>query len=589
MKLLRVRVAILPSAVQRILEIMLNMHRITMIFKALLLTSLLLLHVARNAGVGQPRAAAFWGFEGWYGHDCGHLSYIDGHGVLHEDVLKNAINGDRTPGTTLQYAAYYGGKIYAVSKQRYGAAENRLIRIDPATWTIEQMGGAGFDGVDDEVQTFHFLGVSDRVGYLSSNDELYRINLEDLSAEAVETDWGDYELEGFGTMVLYRGRIVVEAYKLKARELWVLSVATGDVEGKFSTAGLSDPVVTRDGRLLALRLAKKGGKQVVNSLVQLDIDNTMAEPRELLKFEKTMRPPVRMMWIPSAIFASARTNRLFWSVSRGTRGAKSLAMLDLSGPQLQPEIVYTDENSFYGAARENPHDGALWVNCNGDFSPFDQLTRLVPGGAGYSAEARYVSSIQYGFASCPFFEDRHGAELAAAGQVQHGEEGTTIDLCDLVVDRDGFSASVLFGELKVEGVGWAFTLEKNHLLRVKAAGAGCARVKLKAFSNGRSSELTLRFGGSLCTVDSIPLGEGESQLLLGVAVMPNPCGDWVQLRGVRLVARWQAFSQHGRLVAEGVGRGSDCLEISTFAWTAGVYFVRLMAPDGARTVVVVKE
>lgn len=552
----------------------------------------LLLQFPLCASVAQQRAAVYWGFEGWYGHDCGSLSYVDEQGVLHEDVLRNAVNGDMTPGTTLQFATHFGGKIYAVSKQKYGDAENRLIRIDPSTWTIERMGGEGFEEMDPDLQMFHFLGVSDRVAFLStSSDELYKINLEDLSAELVDDDgWLSADVEGIGTMVLYRGRIVAEVYTSTESELWVLRVEGGAVETKFLTEGLTSPIVTRDGRLLAVLLqGKKGRKKVAASLVELDIDDVSAEPREVLKFEKAMRPLVKSMWSPSAMFASPIADRVFWSVSRGSRGAKSIAMLDLNVEPLHPIIVYSGEDGFYGVARENPHDGSIWVNCNGDYSPADRLMRLVPYGEEYGAEAQYISNIQYGFASLPFFEDRHAARVKVSSRAIRCGQGDTIDLCDHVEDRDGFSANVLFSELRVEGEGWNFTLDKNHLLRVKAVGEGCARVRLKAFSSGRSSELTFRLGDSLCTADAISLGKGESRLLLGVAVMPNPCADWVQLRGVQGLEEWAVYTQHGNLVAKGRGDGGDRLNISTFAWASGLYFVRLKASDGVRTLVVVKE
>lgn len=548
------------------------------------------LGLTAGIGFGQPRAATYWGLEGWFGHDCGHLSYVDGQGVLHEGMLKNSANGGKTPGKTLQYATFYNGKIYAVSKQTYGGAENRLIRVDPSTWAIEQMGGAGFEEMEAGLQTYHFLGINDRLAYLSSNgDALYRVNLADMSVAEVEDGWDDAELKGIGTMVLYRGRIVVEVFGLTERALWVLNVETGAVEGKFLTKGLTDPLVTRDGRLLALRLGKDGGKKVVTSLVELNVDDVAAAPREVLRFDPAMRPVLRGMWSLSPFFASARAEKLYWLVSEGW-GSKRIAMLDLGAQPAEPKVVYSGSDNFYGVARENPHDGSLWVNVNGAYGPSDRLIRLVGKATGeYAVDAEYVTTIQYGFASHPFFEDRHGAEVAESGREIKCESGATFDLCDLVRDQDGFSVSVVFSGMQVEGTGWSFALEKDHLLRVKSVGKGGAKVSVKAYSNGRCSELTFGFVDPLRQEEKLPLGVRESELLAGVAAVPNPCVERLQLRGAAMVESWQVYGQQGRKVAEGEGTGSAWLEIPAADWAEGVYYVRLLARDGARVVRVVKQ
>ena len=435
------------------------------------------------------------------------MSYVDANGTLHEDVLNIPVNAGKKPGITLQYATFYNGKIYAVSKQRYGSANNQLVRINPATWEIEKMGsGSTFDGISSENRIFHFLGVSNSVGYLSSSDsKLYRVDLENLTASLVrKRGWRGLKNHEVGTMVLYRGRIVVEVYGEKTgnsanvlgHELWVLNVEDGAMIEKFSDQGLFNPIVTKDGRLLAVRVVKDNANAKHYSLVQLNIDAPGTTPIELLQFSDTMRPAdfqtQTWSWSQGYVFASTRENKLYWNVESGLWDMHSIAMLDMDATPLTPKIIYTGNHKFYGITRENPHDGSLWVNFNGNYGVHDKLVRLKKGGANgvYGVDATYTPSGSYYFSSCPFFEDLHAAEAKDSEPIPVAV-GSRVDLCDKVEDADGFGASVLFSNpAVVSGNGWSVTLSDNHLLTVTAVGAGSATITVGAWSCGRASQVS---------------------------------------------------------------------------------------------------
>ena len=471
----------------------------------------LFLKLACVAAVAQGQAA-YWCSEGNFSNDCGHLSYIDAQGRLHEDVLKNVYNANKTLGITLQYATFCNGKVYAVCKQKYKGQNNRLVRIDPGSWAIERMGsGTVFDEMDNENRTFHFLAVSDSVGYLSSSDaKLYRVRLNDLSASLVRgIGWLGLEGREVGTMVLYRGKIVVEVYGQKrgystdvlGHELWVLNVENGEVIGKFSAQGLFNQVVTRDGRLLAVRVQKgteDGAKRY--ELVQLDINNVGAKPVVLLPLDANIRPAdfqtQAYSWSQGYVFASTRENKLYWNVESGSWDMHKIAMLDLDNSPLTPTLVYSGKDKFYGITRENPHDGSLWVNFNGTYGQYDQLVRLVRGEAGnYEVESRYKMNGSYYFSSCPFFEDRHAAQLKSSDPLLV-RPGETVDLCDYVEDVDGFAASVLFSNpVVMASEAWEVKIEDGHLLHVVTCGGGVAKLFVDAWSSGKSAQIKLTLTG----------------------------------------------------------------------------------------------
>lgn len=489
----------------------------------------LFLKLACVAAVAQGQAA-YWCSEGNFSNDCGHLSYIDAQGRLHEDVLKNVYNANKTLGITLQYATFCNGKVYAVCKQKYKGQNNRLVRIDPGSWAIERMGsGTVFDEMDNENRTFHFLAVSDSVGYLSSSDaKLYRVRLNDLSASLVRgIGWSGLEGREVGTMVLYRGKIVVEVYGQKrgystdvlGHELWVLNVENGEVIGKFSAQGLFNQVVTRDGRLLAVRVQKGavgGAKRY--ELVQLDINNVGAEPVVLLPLDANIRPAdfqtQAYSWSQGYVFASTRENKLYWNVESGSWDMHKIAMLDLDNSPLTPTLVYSGKDKFYGITRENPHDGSLWVNFNGEYGQHDQLVRLVRGQAGnYEVESRYKMNGSYYFSSCPFFEDRHAAQLKSRDPLLV-RPGETVDLCDYVEDVDGFAASVLFSNPGVvASKTWEVKIEDGHLLHVVTCGGGTTTLFVDAWSSGKSKKIALKLAGRVRTGGLVSkLRDGEDEM-----------------------------------------------------------------------------
>ena len=489
----------------------------------------LFLKLACVAAVAQGQAA-YWCSEGNFSNDCGHLSYIDAQGRLHEDVLKNVYNANKTLGITLQYATFCNGKVYAVCKQKYKGQNNRLVRIDPGSWAIERMGsGTVFDEMDNENRTFHFLAVSDSVGYLSSSDaKLYRVRLNDLSASLVRgIGWSGLEGREVGTMVLYRGKIVVEVYGQKrgystdvlGHELWVLNVENGEVIGKFSAQGLFNQVVTRDGRLLAVRVQKgtvDGAKRY--ELVQLDINNVGAEPVVLLPLDANIRPAdfqtQAYSWSQGYVFASTRENKLYWNVESGLWDMHKIAMLDLDDSPLTPTLVYSGKDKFYGITRENPHDGSLWVNFNGTYGQYDQLVRLVRGEAGnYEVESRYKMNGSYYFSSCPFFEDRHAAQLKSRDPLLV-RPGETVDLCDYVEDADGFAASVLFSNPGVvASKTWEVKIEDGHLLHVVTCGGGTTTLFVDAWSSGKSKKIALKLAGRVRTGGLVSkLRDGEDEM-----------------------------------------------------------------------------
>ena len=80
----------------------------------------------------------------------------------------------------------------------------------------------------------------------------------------------------------------------------------------------------------------------------------------------------------------------------------------------------------------------------------------------------------------------------------------------------------------------------------------------------------------------------ESVQLAGVRVVRNPVGEALELEGMECAARVEVYSVVGVRVHAEVLRGEPRVVIDAHGWAHGVYVVRVVASDGARTLRVVK-
>ena len=93
--------------------------------------------------------------------------------------------------------------------------------------------------------------------------------------------------------------------------------------------------------------------------------------------------------------------------------------------------------------------------------------------------------------------------------------------------------------------------------------------------------ITLQVGGSSTAV--------ESALLAGVQAVSNPVVDVLELRGMGNAVRVEVYSVAGVQVHAGALQGEDRVQVDARGWASGVYVVRVVAHDGAKTLRVVKR
>ncbi len=186
--------------------------------------------------------------EGWYGHDCGSINYLDRESnTLVQDIFAIQ-NPDKSLGTTSQYAELFGDKLFVVSKQKGSNGNGGIISILDAN-TLELLGevnevGGKSSGVNS------ICGVSAEKAYIGSDTGIYILNLSDYSVSGpiknTEIQSSSILKYKYGEMVrLGKYVFAVENYG----GLLVIDYNTDNLVANIDMMTAINPIVTADGSL----------------------------------------------------------------------------------------------------------------------------------------------------------------------------------------------------------------------------------------------------------------------------------------------------------------------------------------------------
>jgi hypothetical protein len=184
--------------------------------------------------------------EGWYGHDCGSINYLDKEtNTLVQDIFALQ-NPDKSLGTTSQYAELFGDKLLIVSKQPGKNENGGIISIlDAATLKLQgevsEVGGKS-SGVNS------ICGVSAEKAYIGSDTGIYILNLSDntVSGPIKNTEISSSSIlkYKYGEMVR-RGDYVFAVKNYSG--LVVIDYKKDEVVANIDMMTAINPIVTADG------------------------------------------------------------------------------------------------------------------------------------------------------------------------------------------------------------------------------------------------------------------------------------------------------------------------------------------------------
>jgi hypothetical protein len=184
--------------------------------------------------------------EGWYGHDCGSINYLDREtNTLVQDIFALR-NPEKSLGTTSQYAELFGNKLFIVSKQPGKDGNGGIISILDAS-TLELQGEVSeVGGKNSGVNSI--CGVSADKAYIGSDTGIYILNLSDntVSGPIKNTEISSSSIlkYKYGEMVR-RGDYVFAVKNYSG--LVVIDYKTDEVVANIDMMTAINPIVTADG------------------------------------------------------------------------------------------------------------------------------------------------------------------------------------------------------------------------------------------------------------------------------------------------------------------------------------------------------
>ncbi len=339
--------------------------------------------------------------EDWFGHRNSTLMHLSEAGKFSYDLIgNNPDNAGKSLGCTSQYATFYNGRLYVISKQDQDSGESstvrggRIVVIDPADYRILFSQDTIFtiNGVS-AADGRAFVGVNAHKGYISTSNGIFIFDLDNYTikgrisgtenpliqgGEIGNTDGiGPLYHNQCGTMVA-AGEYVFAVMQDKG--VLVIDATTDSIKqifpGCFSTI-----VQSKDQRIWAVRNTEinyqeypygmAGEWWLGNELIAIHPNTLTTDTINFMKefgLEEVMVEQSWYAWNAGSLCASTKDNSLFFTYNDNVWSWFSRSHIyryDIDQNDLY-EIYDTaeDNNYIYGAGiRIEPNSDRLWVSC----------------------------------------------------------------------------------------------------------------------------------------------------------------------------------------------------------------------------------
>lgn len=280
--------------------------------------------------------------EGWFGHDNASLNHVDADGTVNTRVF-STVNPSKSLGVTGQYLAQYGNRWYAVCKQSgdniAGIHGSVLTALDKSTLSFV----GALPDLEPTLQAHAFVGANNHIGYLSTSDGIYVIDLDLMTVKEELPIVKSIKLNA-GEMIRYRSKVYAVA------ENWNLIEIKPDdnsVEQHDLETPLAAPFVSADGSLwFATTDADK-------PFVKFDTDTYAVSAVKINAPEdaKTLLASPWTTWRGATMAADLKENVVYYTTKEG---ASQIARLDLDNGDFKPDFISLPKNgddqlAIYGA------------------------------------------------------------------------------------------------------------------------------------------------------------------------------------------------------------------------------------------------
>lgn len=424
--------------------------------------------------------------EDWYGHRNSTVNYLqpdDPEGQYWHYRIIQTENPGVELGCTNQYGAIWHGRLYMIAKQDKdpGAAVTggRISVADATTMKmIKQL--QLIDPSGKQCDGRAFCGVTEKKGYVSSSNGIWKLNLETLEIEGqVEgtanpnagddkpnTDpTGSLYVGQTGTMILVGdkvfavhqqyGMLVIDTASDKVVDVLDMAVVDEAIEADTGVrpskpTGIGSTLVrSKDGNLwYAAAKNVQGTGAAVPYIIRLD-PNTLE--REVIRIKgDDMFPPANSWyaWTPDPFCASAVTNRLYWCGGPNSWFTNyRIFRYDIDKRKLEKLIDFSEQPGdwhVYGCSLGiHPVTDELYASMFHKFVDTTYATRRFDADGNLIKE--YPMIANYWFPSLPVFPVKSQASITDADIDEADSNVTVVNLNGAIIysgDRETFDSDI---------------------------------------------------------------------------------------------------------------------------------------------------
>ena len=339
--------------------------------------------------------------EDWFGHRNSTLMHLSELGQFSYDLVgNNPDNAGKSLGCTSQYATFYNGRLYVISKQDQDSGESssvrggRIVVIDPTDHRILFSQDTiftinGISAADGRA----FVGVNPHKGYISTSNGIFVFDLDNYTikgriagtenpliqgGEIGNTDGiGPLYHNQCGNMIAYNNKVFAV---MQDKGVLVINATTDVIEHVFEGC-FSTIVQSKDGRIWAARNTETAYQEypygmagewwMGNELMAIHPTTLATDTINFLKefgIEDVMVEQNWYAWNAGSLCASTKDNSLFFAYNKNVWSwftRSHIYRYDIDSNELY-EIYDTaeDNNYIYGAGiRVEPQSDRLWVSC----------------------------------------------------------------------------------------------------------------------------------------------------------------------------------------------------------------------------------
>lgn len=299
--------------------------------KTLLFASVAALAIADAAAVNPDFThGMFIVNEGSYGAN-GYLNFLAEDGEMYYKVYSQA-NPGKTLGITTESGSLYGDRLFLVSKDK---GNGQFVAVLDATdmkqiAEISELPGSG-------TQANYLCPVSETLGFLSTNNGLYPVNLTDYTLGNALTYTGMSE-GPFGYSLLAGGRLFVISQRDGVAVVDVKSSTVTnllDIDKAYSLSlGADGMIYTATGNTSA-------------EFVKIDPATLTTENIDIDATDACVPDPWSMAWVMSPFAASKTGRTLYYATAPWS--CRKIGKYDLSSGEYNPDfITLPEDQELYG-------------------------------------------------------------------------------------------------------------------------------------------------------------------------------------------------------------------------------------------------